>query len=87
MTILFSNANVVTLERTFFGSVLVEDGRITRIYEGEDDVMGEFDEEYDLQGKYLLPGVIDAHVHFRTPGHEHKETWRTGSAAAVAGGV
>jgi dihydroorotase len=87
MTILFSNANVVTLERTFFGSVLVEDGRITRIYEGEDDVMGEFDEEYDLQGKYLLPGVIDAHVHFRTPGHEHKETWRMGSAAAVAGGV
>ncbi len=87
MAILFSNANIVTLERIFRGSVVVEGAKIVKIYEGEDDVMGEFEREYDLEGKYLLPGVIDAHVHFRTPGHEHKETWRTGSASAVAGGV
>ena len=34
-----------------------------------------------------LPLVIDAHVHFRTPGSEHKEDWITGSQAALAGGV
>lgn len=87
MTILLSHAQIVTLERTFEGSVLIEDGKIAKIYEGDQEVMGEFDEEYDLMGRYLLPGVIDPHVHFRTPGHIHKEDWNTASAAAVAGGV
>ncbi|MFB6074572.1 MAG: dihydroorotase [Haloarculaceae archaeon] len=38
-------------------------------------------------GKRLLPGMIDAHVHFRQPGFPHKETWATGSRSAAAGGV
>jgi dihydroorotase len=38
-------------------------------------------------GKRLLPGMIDAHVHFREPGFSHKETWTTGSRSAAAGGV
>lgn len=37
--------------------------------------------------QFILPGVIDAHVHFREPGATQKEDWRTGSAAAAAGGV
>jgi dihydroorotase len=41
----------------------------------------------DATGKRLLPGMIDAHVHFREPGDEHKETWTTGSKSAAAGGV
>lgn len=44
------------------------------------------DNEYDLTGKYLIPGCIDVHVHFRTPGNEEKEDWTTGSKAALAGG-
>jgi len=38
-------------------------------------------------GKRLLPGMIDTHVHFRQPGFEHKETWKTGTKSAAAGGV
>ena len=34
----------------------------------------------------ILPGMMDVHVHLRTPGGEHKEDFRTGSAAALAGG-
>jgi len=34
-----------------------------------------------------LPALIDPHVHFRTPGHEYKENWKTGAKAAIAGGV
>lgn len=34
-----------------------------------------------------LPGLVDAHVHMREPGGEHKETWVTGTAAALAGGI
>lgn len=41
----------------------------------------------DGKGKFLFPGLIDPHVHFRVPGLEHKEDYSTGSAAAVAGGV
>jgi dihydroorotase len=40
----------------------------------------------DARGLWLTPGLIDMHVHFREPGHEHKETILTGSRAAVAGG-
>jgi dihydroorotase len=40
----------------------------------------------DLGGKIVTPGFIDMHVHFREPGHEHKETIHTGGMAAVHGG-
>jgi dihydroorotase len=41
----------------------------------------------DATGKWLFPGMIDVHVHFREPGFPEKETWATGSRAAAAGGV
>lgn len=41
----------------------------------------------DLEGKYVLPGVIDSHVHFRDPGQFEKEDFYTGSASAAMGGV
>ena len=49
---------------------------------------GQPDETFiDASGKYIFPGLIDTHVHFREPGLTHKATWATESAAAVAGGV
>ncbi|WP_157988054.1 dihydroorotase [Jiangella endophytica] len=44
-------------------------------------------EVVDVRGKILLPGAVDVHVHFRQPGFEQKEDFRTGSAAAACGGV
>ena len=41
----------------------------------------------DADGKLILPGMIDSHVHFRQPGFPEKETWASGSRAAAAGGV
>ena len=41
----------------------------------------------DLGGRAILPGAIDIHVHFREPGHTHKEDFTTGSTAAAFGGV
>ena len=43
-------------------------------------------EEIDADGRYLVPGLVDMHVHFRDPGFEYKETIETGSRAAVHGG-
>jgi len=44
-------------------------------------------EKIDARGMLVLPGAIDAHVHFRDPGPNYKEDWASGSAAAAAGGV
>lgn len=43
--------------------------------------------EIDATGKYVMPGAIDSHVHFRTPGYDYKEDWQTGTGAAARGGV
>ena len=77
------NGTVVTHEKSFKANIVVHQGKIAEIREDEDiDVP-----KIDCTGKHILPGLIDAHVHFRTPGSEAKEDWETGSKAALAGGV
>lgn len=46
----------------------------------------DFDAVYDLNNKYLLPGLIDVHTHLREPGFIYKETILTGSMAGAKGG-
>ncbi|CAH1852268.1 dihydroorotase [Convivina praedatoris] len=41
---------------------------------------------YSAHGSFLTPGLVDVHVHFRDPGYTEKETIKTGSMAAAAGG-
>jgi dihydroorotase len=64
-------------------NVGIEDGKIA--YLGKDRPSAH--EKINLHGKVLLPGMIDPHVHVRDMGMEYKETWETGSRAALAGGV
>lgn len=64
--------------------VLIEGEKIAEVGEGLD--VPESAEIIDCAGKYLLPGLVDMHVHFRDPGFEYKETIETGSRAAVHGG-
>lgn len=73
--------------------VLVVSGRVAlvaeRITPREATEHAGADEGLDLleaRGLWLWPGLVDAHVHFREPGSEAKETIRTGSLAAAAGG-
>src|SRR5690349_2585804 len=47
---------------------------------------GEQEISFSAEGLTLFPGLIDPHVHFRTPGMEHKEDWRTAAKAALRGG-
>ena len=64
--------------------VLVEDKLIAEVAESIE--AGEGVEVIDGTGKYLVPGLVDMHVHFRDPGFEYKETFATGSRAAAHGG-
>ncbi|QIA27831.1 dihydroorotase [Thermaerobacter sp. PB12/4term] len=53
---------------------------------GEPDPGGAGLQVLDARGLWVVPGLIDPHVHLRTPGETHKETLATGGAAAAAGG-
>ena len=77
-----TNARVVDPEgdRIFQGGVVIADGRIAEVFEG--DRPGQ-----DCGGKHLAPGIIDIGVKIGEPGERHKESFRTGGAAAAAGGV
>ncbi len=63
--------------------VLIEDGRIARL---DERVEAPGAEELDARGLVVTPGLIDLHVHLREPGHEYRETVRTGLRSAAAGG-
>jgi dihydroorotase len=79
------NGVIVTDRTEFKGSIAIKDGRILAL--GEDAAMPPAKEVLDAAGMHVLPGAIDAHVHFREPGYTHKETWKTGTASAAMGGV
>lgn len=63
----------------------VEDGKIAAI--GATSRLPAADVVIDAHGDYLVPGIIDCHVHNRSPGAEYKEDWETATSAAAAGGV
>ena len=64
--------------------VLLDGKEIVEV--GHDLESPEGAEVIDAAGKYLVPGLVDMHVHFRDPGFEYKETIETGSRAATHGG-
>ena len=86
--LLIRGGTIVNEGRRFLGYVLVNDGIIAEVGEGEYPRADHFSGEMiDADGKIVMPGVIDVHVHFREPGLTEKGDMATESAAAVAGGV
>ena len=89
MGILIKNATIVNEGKIFKGHVLIEKELIAKIFNEDSDITAfeKMNQVIDINGKYLLPGVIDDQVHFREPGLTHKATIQTESRAAVAGGI
>ena len=87
MRILISNPTIVNNGEQFQGSIVVNNGKITEILRGNALPRTACDEIVEATGLYLIPGVIDDHVHFREPGLTQKATITTESRAAAAGGV
>ena len=74
--------------RIFKGAVLVKNDIIDSIFKGDvPESVREKAEVIDASDCYLMPGVIDDHVHFRDPGMTEKADFYTESRAALAGGV
>ena len=68
------------------GTVYIRNNRIEKVVPGDYVPSDEEKEEdiLDAAGKYVMPGLIDLHVHFRDPGQTYKEDIGTGAAAASA---
>jgi dihydroorotase len=83
-SLLLVNAQLVNEGQIAAADVLIRDDRIERIGAGP---VPEGAVTIDLEGKHLLPGLIDDQVHCREPGLTHKATLATESLAALSGGV
>jgi dihydroorotase len=83
--LIIRNATIINENKQFVGSVLIEQGKITQIKQGDCELKSK--KTLDATNLLLIPGVIDDHVHFREPGFTHKaDIWHE-SRAAAAGGV
>jgi allantoinase len=66
------------------GSLIIDEGKIIGIMRSSEP---KADRVIDAKGKYLLPGMVDMHVHLRDPGNPERENFESGTRAAAAGGV
>lgn len=85
MKLLIKKASLLKEEsdRIERGDVLIHDGKVREIGES---ISAPEASLIDADGKILIPGLVDVHVHFREPGQEAKEDLHTGSMAAAVGG-
>ena len=87
MKIRIENGTIVNEGRTFDGTIVIEGDTITQVIEGTTHPGDESCTRIDASGCFVLPGVIDTHVHFREPGLTDKADMSSESLAAAAGGV
>lgn len=85
-TVLIKNAKIVNEGEIFEGDIFIEGEYIKEI---SNSISIKSSDQFviDVEGNYVIPGVIDDQVHFREPGLTHKATIETESRAAVAGGI
>lgn len=93
MKLYLKNANIINGGALSFGGIFIVNDRIDTICiygtpsDKEHQCLIEADDVMDLEGRYVAPGVIDSHVHYREPGATHKGCIASESAAEALGGV
>jgi len=88
MRTLIKGAHIVNEGRCFEGSIIINGEKIEEVVKGNEVLPDtSFDSIIDAKGCYVLPGIIDTHVHFREPGMTEKADIESESRAAAAGGV
>lgn len=83
--LLIKNGRVIDPQNNIDGvmDILVKDGIISKV---ESNIEDNADRVIDAEGLWVMPGLIDLHVHLREPGYENKETIATGTRAGAMGG-
>lgn len=86
MSILIKNGRVIDPDTKKDGKydIFIDEGKIQKV---EKEIEEQADEVIDATGCYVMPGLIDMHVHLRDPGLIYKEAVETGSQAAARGGI
>lgn len=87
MKTIIEGGRIVNEGRSFEGTVIIEDDLILDILEGTASPRGSYDKCVDATGCFVLPGIIDEHVHFREPGLTRKADIESESRAAAFGGI
>lgn len=87
MRTLIKGGTVVNEGRRYNASIIINDDTIEAIVPEGETACGNIHTTIDATGCFVLPGLIDTHVHFRDPGMTSKATIATESRAALAGGV
>lgn len=87
MRTLIKGGYIVNEGRTFEGEIVIEDEKILTVSESNDFPETSVDKMIDVSGCFVLPGIIDDHVHFREPGMMEKADIESESRAAAAGGI
>ena len=83
-SLLIKNGTVVLEDRTTQADILTEDGKIIKIAK---KIITAAEQTVDAHGKFVLPGVVDAHAHIGDPNFTQREDFASGTQAAAAGGV
>lgn len=87
MRTIIEGGTIVNEGRTFDGALVIENGNIVEITTAPQSTTLTADNVIDATGCYILPGIIDDHVHFREPGLTEKADIESESRAAAAGGI
>ena len=87
MRTLIEKGTIVNENSVSCGSIVIEDEHITEVTDIDIQPDASFDTIIDASGCYIIPGMIDSHVHFREPGLTEKADIDSESCAAAAGGV
>lgn len=82
---LFAHGTIVSPSGAYQGCIGSTNGKISIISKSLEGI--EAGEIIDLDGKFVLPGVIDAHIHFQDPGFTHRDDFEHATAACAAGGT
>jgi len=83
MSILLKNCRILVSDKVYSKNILIKKDKIAKITSKEPKA----DNLIDVKNNFVLPGLIDVHVHFREPGLTHKEDFLTGGMAAAKGGI
>lgn len=87
MKTLIKGGTLVNKGQSHKGDLLIENDRISRTFPTGSCPDGDYDQIIDATGCFVLPGIIDTHVHFREPGLTAKADIESESRAAACGGV